>query len=166
MSEPSSNLDRVKRYVLGPGQHPNDVHVSHDATVHKLDDRSQLVSELLDANVVIHIPASMPYGGDHVGHEGFKAVSDAMNATWRITDGLEMSFVDFRSDQVICLVSWLGESLHTGRSVPMRMVEFFRLVDGKIAEVTLFYWDTAEIVEATGGAKTITPEHFGVPALL
>ena len=62
-------------------------------------------------------------------------------------------------------MSWLGESLHTGKTVPMRMVEFFRVADGKIVEITIFYWDTVAVVEATDGVKTITPEQFGVPAL-
>jgi ketosteroid isomerase-like protein len=92
-------------------------------------------------------------------------MSDAMNATWRLADRLDMTFVDFSDDQVVCLVSWLGESLHTGQTVPMRMVEFFRVVDGKVVEITIFYWDTVAVVEATGGVKTIVPEQFSLPVL-
>src|SRR3954453_22295545 len=158
-------MECVKRFVLGRGDHADDLHVTHYGTIHKVPERSRTLFELLDPNVVMHIPESMPYGGDHVGPDGFQAASDAMNLTWRITEGLDMSFVEFGDDQVVCLVSWLGESLHTGNTVPMRMVEFFRVADGKIVEITIFYWDTVAIVEATGGVKTITPEQFGIPAL-
>jgi ketosteroid isomerase-like protein len=68
-----------------------------------------------------------------------------------------MSFGDFGEDQVVCFHSWLGESVHTGRTVPVRMATFFRVADGKIVEVTIYYWDTAAIVEATGGVQTGTP---------
>jgi ketosteroid isomerase-like protein len=84
-------------------------------------------------------------------------MSEAMTATWRVTDGLDMWFVEIGEDQVVCFVSFLGESRHTGRAVAMRMVERYRLVGGRIAEIELFYWDTAAIAEATGGVKTIAP---------
>ncbi len=167
----SANVDCVKRFVLGPGEHDDDLRVAHDETPEKRveaaaaggsgpepgDPRVDTVLDCLDPDVVIHIPASMPYGGDHVGHEGFLRMGEAMNETWHVPDGLDMSFVDIGNDQVVCFVSFLGRSRHTGQPVPMRMVERYRLVGGKIAEIELFYWDTAAIVEATGGVKTIVP---------
>lgn len=161
----SSAMDVVKEFVLGSGHPPDDLLVTHDETLHKRPDRAENLRAFIAPNCVVHIPASMPYGGDHVGPEGFQAMSDAMNATWRITDGLDNQFVEFGDDQVVCFVQWTGESLHTGQTVPMRMAEFFRVLDGKIVEITIFYWDPVAIVEATGGVKTITPEPADVPTL-
>jgi hypothetical protein len=31
------------------------------------------------------------------------------------------------------------------------------MLEGKILDIELFYWDTAAIVEATGAVKTIVP---------
>jgi ketosteroid isomerase-like protein len=97
----------------------------------------------------------MPYGGEHVGREGFVRVAKAMNETWEIPDGLEMSFHELEDDRVIQFVSWTGVSRHTGRSVPVRMVTVYTFRDGRIGEIDIYYWDTAEIVEATGGVKTL-----------
>jgi ketosteroid isomerase-like protein len=167
----STNVECVKRLALGPGEHPDRLRVAHEDTVIALEDTpdpaattqddslredaTQAALDCLHPDVVIHIPPSMPYGGDHIGHEGFLRMGAAMTSTWRVTDGLDMWFVDIGDDQVVCFVAFLGESRHTGRTVPMRMVERYRLVDGRIAEIELFYWDTAAIAEATGGVKTI-----------
>jgi hypothetical protein len=35
------------------------------------------------------------------------------------------------------------------------MVTLYTLRDGKIAEIDIYYSDTAKIVEATGGVKTV-----------
>jgi ketosteroid isomerase-like protein len=168
----SANLECVKRFVLGPGEHPDELSVAREDTVEKrieaaaaeggssagADARIQAVLDCLDPEIVIHIPPSMPYGGDHVGHEGFLRMSEAMMATWSEAGGsLEMSFVDIGNDEVMCFVSSLTRSRHTGRRVPMRISERYRLRGGKIYEIDLFYWDTAAIVEATGGVKTIVP---------
>ena len=160
-----SAMEVVKTFVIGSGESPDGLHMEHDETLHKRSDRAQNLHELIAENCVVHIPASMPYGGDHVGPEGFQAMSDAMNATWRITGGLDNNFVEFGEDQVVCLVQWTGESLHTGETVPMRMAEFFRVDGGKIVEITIFYWDTAAVAATTGGVKTIIPESLGTPTL-
>jgi uncharacterized protein len=164
----SANVECVKRFVLGPGEHADELRVGHEETPEKrVEDAGadgagssspDAVLDCLHPDVVIHIPPSMPYGGDHIGHAGFLRMGEAMNATWRITGGLDMSFADLADDEVVCFVSFVGESRHTDRTVPMRMVERYRLLDGKIVEIELFYWDTAAIVEATGGVKTIVPE--------
>ncbi len=168
----SSNLECVKQFVLGPGEHPDELRVERKDTVERrieaaaaegsstADADARIAAELdcLDPGIVIHIPPSMPYGGDHVGHEGFLRMSEAMMATWTGSGGsLEMSFVDIGDDQVMCFVSSLTKSRHTGRTVPMRIAERYWLRGGKIFEIELFYWDTAAIVEATGAVKTIVP---------
>jgi ketosteroid isomerase-like protein len=164
MTMPSA-MEVVKTFVIGPGDYADHLVMEHDDTLHKRSDRTHNLHELVDENCVVHIPASMPYGGDHVGPGGFQAMSDAMNATWRISGGLDNIFVELGEDQVLCFVQWTGESLHTGKTVPMRMAEFFRVDAGKIVEITIFYWDTAAVVDATGGVKTVIPERLETPTL-
>jgi ketosteroid isomerase-like protein len=163
------NIELVKQFVMGgAGDYPDDLVMAHEDNILKVPDRDarlEKLRETLHPDIVVHIPASMPYGGDHVGLDGVLAMSDAMNATWNIPGGLDMSFVEFGDDHVVCIVQWLGESVHTGQTIPMRMAEFFRVADGKIIEITPFYWDTAAVVEATGGARTITVDRYEEPTL-
>jgi ketosteroid isomerase-like protein len=111
------------------------------------------VLDYLHPDAVLHIPPSMPYGGDHVGHEGFLRMTEANNATWRTVEGLEFRFRDIGDDQVLCRVAFTGEARATGRSVHVRMVEIFTVADGKVIDIENFYWDTAEISAATGGGS-------------
>jgi ketosteroid isomerase-like protein len=160
----NANVELVKRLVLGPGDHDGTVHVKHGDTV---DSRVQVGGpadgapadqlSLLHPDVVVHIPPSMPYGGDHVGREAFVRMAEAMGATWRVSDGLDMTFTALSEDQVACLVSWTAESRHTGRRLPMLQHELYTIADGQITDIRIFYWDTAAVVEATDGVKTLVP---------
>jgi ketosteroid isomerase-like protein len=161
----NANVDMVKTFILGraAAREANDHFrrrfdecvVPRTGAPTAGESRLDGSLEVLDPNAVTRIPDSMPYGGEHVGREGFVRVAKAMNETWQIPDGLEMSFHDLEDDKVVQFVSWTGISRHTGRSVPVRMVTLYTLRDGKIAEIDIYYWDTAKIVEATGRVKTV-----------
>jgi ketosteroid isomerase-like protein len=159
----SANVAVVKRMALGDGAGDDDLKVGYDETIEKRIEASGEQAEIahiletLHPDVVVHIPPSMPYGGEHIGHEGFLRMGEAMNATWDIDGDLDMKFIDIGDDQVICFVNFEASSRHTGRPVEMRMVEVYTLTEGRIIDIRLFYWDTAAVAEATGGAKTIQP---------
>ena len=55
-------------------------------------------------------------------------------------------------DGVITLASFTIESRHTGRSVPVRMVEVVTVRDGRIVDLDAYYRDTVPIIQAAGGA--------------
>ncbi len=161
----SANVDLVKTFILGTAAaREADDHFRRafdECVVPRTEapttEEGQVDGSLdvMAPNAVTRIPDSMPYGGDHIGREGFVRAAKAMNETWQIPDGLEMSFHDLEEDKVVQFVSWTGVSRHTGRSVPVRMMTLYTLRDRKIAEIDIYYWDTAEIVEATGGVKTL-----------
>jgi ketosteroid isomerase-like protein len=49
----------------------------------------------------------------------------------------------------MCRVSFTGEARRTGRVVDVRMVEIFRVADGKVVDIVNFYWDIPEMLAAT-----------------
>ena len=72
---------------------------------------------------------------------------------WEIGDGVQMEYIDGGDDRVITLASWTAVSRHSGRSVPVRMVEVVTVRDGRIKELRAYYEDTVPLIEAADGAK-------------
>jgi ketosteroid isomerase-like protein len=158
----SSNVALVKRMVFGASQGVDDtVSVRQGDTIEKrieghAEDPSDGagLSDTLHPDLVVHIPPSMPYGGEHVGYAGFRRMGAAMSRAWNISGELVMRFVDAGEDQVICFVNFSATAQQTGRPLEMRMCEIYTIEDGRIRDIRIFYWDTAEVVAATDGVKT------------
>jgi ketosteroid isomerase-like protein len=111
------------------------------------------VLSLLAPDIVVHEAPSLPYPGDHRGHDGFLALADAFNGVWQITSPLELTFLDAGEDRVVVLVRFDVEARATGRPLTLRLAEIYTLRERKIADLDIYYRDTAAIVEATGGVK-------------
>jgi uncharacterized protein len=139
------NVDVVKRFesLMVPSLEEGDAAVGGGG----LDQ----VLELLDPDVAFHACTSIPHGGDYVGHERFLKMCDQFRELWNLVGGVELEYLDGGDDRVITLASFTAQSRHTGRSVPIRMVEVVTVRNGKIAELVAYYYDTAPIIEAGGG---------------
>lgn len=109
------------------------------------DDLLALVAE----EVVIHEAASLPYGGDHHGLEGLRHVFGEFRTTWKFTAAAEFRFIDGGGDDVVVLVSESDVTARaTGRTARFGIAEFYRVTDGRISEITVFYSDTAAMLAA------------------
>ena len=113
------------------------------------------VLSLVSPDVVVHEAPSLPYPGDHRGHEGFLRLTDAFNSVWEITSELDLTFLDAGDTHVVVLVAYDVVARPTGIPLRLRMVEVYAIADGQIAELEVYYHDTAAIVEATGGLKVL-----------
>lgn len=107
---------------------------------------AELLATVADYGV-IDVPKSLPYGGLHRGHEGFRAALAGFGAAWRDVETHDLVFA-VAGDQVVALTRMTAVAVTSGRPVEMRIAETFRIVAGKIAEVRPFYFDTAELVAA------------------
>jgi ketosteroid isomerase-like protein len=162
MTTPLTNVEIVKAFVIGDPDQPDLYVQRYDDTLEKRLEAASPTEDIhedptgvldhLHPEAVLRIPPSMPYGGDHIGHEGFMAMTEANNATWREVDDLTFRFQDIGDDEVLCRVSFTGTARRTGRVVEVRMVEIFRVADGKVVDITNFYWDIPEMLAATEGA--------------
>jgi uncharacterized protein len=111
------------------------------------------VLSLLTDDIVVHEAPSLPYPGDHRGHDGFVKLADAFLAVWEIKTPLDLDIIDAGEDRVIVLVKFDVEARATGRPLTLRLAEIYTVRDGKIADLDVYYRDTAAILEATGAAS-------------
>jgi hypothetical protein len=105
--------------------------------------------ELLDPAISVPVCPSLPHGGDWVGHDGYLNMIEQVTK-WRKTIGGRRSsrILDADDDHVLLIITFESESVKTGRTFPIRMVEVYTLRDGKITELVPYYWDIAPMLEA------------------
>jgi uncharacterized protein len=115
----------------------------------------QEVLSLVAEDIVVHEAASLPYPGDHEGHEGFLALADAFNRVWEITSPLELTFLDASDSRVVALVRFNVVARATGKPLTLELAEIYTVRDGRICDLDIYYRDTAAIVAATGGVRVL-----------
>ncbi len=123
---------------------PIDVVRAYFAAAHQ-DEAALLATVATDG--FIDVPASLPYGGLHRGHDGFRAALAGFAAAWRNVRSMELSYA-LSGGQVVSLSRMTATAVPTGRPVDMRVAETFRVIGGKIAEVRPYYFDTAALLQA------------------
>ena len=141
------NVEVVKRFesLMVPGLEDEDSAAA--------DDRFAQVLALLHPDVAFHATKSIPHGGDYVGYDDFRNMCEQFRDLWSLVGGVELDYVDGGGDKVFTVAAFTMESRHTGRQVPVRMVEVVTVRDGRIAELQAYYQDTVPIIEAGGGVK-------------
>jgi ketosteroid isomerase-like protein len=113
------------------------------------------VLSLLHEDIVVHEAPSLPYAGDHRGHDGFLKLAEAFNRVWEMTSPLDLTFLDAGETAVVVLVRYDVVARATGNPLTLDHVEIYTVRDGKITDLDVYYRDTAAIVEATGGGRAL-----------
>ena len=105
------------------------------------------VAETLCENVLLCKPASLPYGGEYRGHDAFERWLRAFAGTW--------SSMEVRNSEMFALGSIVFSRSHvyakasaTGAPADWPLLQYFRVENGRIAELRPFHWDTAAILPA------------------
>lgn len=95
---------------------------------------------MFDPGVTMHIPPGLPHSGDHVGIEAMMEAFVPVASIFDITEAqCEARIAD--GDRVVMLIDL---PMHNGGSV--RIAEVYRLEEGKIVDIRVFYWDTTAVV--------------------
>jgi uncharacterized protein len=113
------------------------------------------VLSLVAEDIVVHEAPSLPYPGDHRGHDGFLKLADAFNRVWEIKSPLDLTFLDAGDSRVVVLVAFDVVARATSRPLRLELAEIYAVRDGRIADLDIYYRDTAAIVEATGGVRVL-----------
>jgi ketosteroid isomerase-like protein len=98
-------------------------------------------------DVVLHQADSLPYGGIWRGHDGMERFFAAMSQAWSEFEMIEQEFLS-TSGTAVVLTQVHARARATGRQLDFPILQTIRVVDGRIAEVRPFYWDTAAIATA------------------
>lgn len=131
-----------------PGQHNVEV-VRRFTDGLRCGDISACAALLDDANVFSEA-ASLPFGGDYVGVEGFRRMLGAVSREFRVVlDPPEIAGTD---DWVAVVVRGTFTSRRTGRSMPVECVDVYRLRDGKIVRVDVHYKEPGALAELCRGS--------------
>jgi ketosteroid isomerase-like protein len=105
---------------------------------------------LLHDDVVVHEAPALPYGGDHHGPEAWIKLFETVQETWEFTETFRYTYYDSDPDTVILQVEVDALAAATRKPIRLRLAEIFTIRDGKIAELDVYYWDTAAMLEALG----------------
>jgi uncharacterized protein len=101
------------------------------------------------SDVVLYQAEALPYGGIWRGHDGMEQFFLAMSQTWEEFELVEQEFLSTSGTAVVLTLTQVhARARATGRELDFPILQTLRVVDGRIAEVRPFYWDTAAIAAA------------------
>jgi ketosteroid isomerase-like protein len=109
--------------------------------------RWDIVTPLVADNVVLHVPKGLPFGGDYRGIEGYKAIIGKIGAFFTDMKGGPREFATV-GDKVIVMTTLSGRIAKNGRPISFPLTDVWEIKDGKVVEITAFYYDTREISAA------------------
>lgn len=103
------------------------------------------IVELTHPDCVISEPDSLPYGGEYTGKAAFQELFADVLETWEVFD-FEPSDMVSEDDTTLVIFDVRVETA-SGESGQTQVAEVYRVEDGLIKRLDVFYNDTAAIVE-------------------
>jgi ketosteroid isomerase-like protein len=97
-------------------------------------------------DIVLHVAPTLPWGGDSHGWEGYRHVLTTMKDFFAELGVGDIHF-DPIDDRVVITTHIHGRVAKTGKAVSMPLVEVWRLRDGRVCEITAFFFDTKTLVD-------------------
>ncbi len=106
------------------------------------------VLEVYDPEIVIHEANSLPYGGDHHGHDGAKRHAYGYLRAWNDLQSpqekkLDATFVD-AGDHVVVHFRQRAHAVE-GKNIDLPVVGVYEVRGGRVVESRMFNFDTVEI---------------------
>ena len=113
----------------------------------------EALKQYLHPEVRVNEAESLPYGGVYVGIDQMVALNARVFSFW--TDfSITVKHVFGEGEWVTALTEMQGKARTTGLAFKMPLSEVFRVKDGKIVEITPYYFDTkllCDAMQGTGG---------------
>lgn len=137
-----------------PGPGPEGVVRSFQAAIATGD--WDAASSTLHPDVVFHEAPTLPFGGDHHGVDGYRALAEEFAALAEFSFSPEVRVTTTADGEVVVRGAFTVTGRATGRTASTPFAEFYRFEGGRIVDVDVFYWDEAAVIGAlvdrTGGA--------------
>ncbi|MFO1376280.1 MAG: nuclear transport factor 2 family protein [Steroidobacteraceae bacterium] len=113
----------------------------------------EALKQYLHPDVRVNEAESLPYGGVYVGIDQMVALNAHVFSFW--TDfSITVKQLFGEGEWVTALTEMQGKARTTGLAFKMPLSEVFRVKDGKIVEITPYYFDTkllCDAMQGTGG---------------
>jgi ketosteroid isomerase-like protein len=111
-----------------------------------------VVPDLLDDTFVAHEPASLPYGGSYKGLDGFFQMLAGLKQHWR-SMRFETERYSADDDLVYVHFRFTAKGRVSGKPIDQRLIELWRMKDGKAVEQHVFFADSKAAVDALDGTS-------------
>lgn len=110
------------------------------------------INNYISDDFVAYEPVSMPFGGEWHGENVFKRLFAAVMESFDSpsVEPIDMSGGD---EWVFYAINLSFTSKATGERVTYRLIENGRVIDGKLTELHLHYFDTAGILKHIAGTS-------------
>lgn len=106
-------------------------------------------AQYLSDDFTVYEAASLPFGGEWTGQDAFKRVSAAVMGTWD-NPSVEIDEIVGGKEWAVVVLRFTMTSKKTGRTFTQTVNEAGRVVDGKLKELRIHYFDAAEIAAEAG----------------
>ncbi len=117
----------------------------------------------LHPDVVLHQTPDLPWGGEYVGHDGFRDWSVQMSGHFDIVD-VQNAVLLTQDNQVVILCDLVTRTRATGETLMLPMAQVVTVRDGQITEFRPFYWNVPRYVAATRAAPAADSAPAGTTA--
>ncbi|MEU6008334.1 nuclear transport factor 2 family protein [Streptomyces sp. NPDC047453] len=101
--------------------------------------------ELVAEDFVANEPGSLPYRGQHHGPRGLRGLLRQVNELFALSIE-SVRVTDAGPDRALADVGIRLASRTTGKQLGTRVLELYRVRDGKLVELDVFYQDTHALV--------------------
>lgn len=117
----------------------------------------EAVARLAHPEFVVQQAAGLPYGGTHRGLDAFFAMLGHMQQVWRELKITPLGAIGDPAGEEFALHMLVEGRAHDGAPMSSEVFERWIVRDGKVAEISPFYRDTAALAVQFG------PGCFGEP---
>jgi uncharacterized protein len=102
------------------------------------------VESLLHRDLVVHTAGGLPYSGDYYGPQGFLELFSAMTQVLDLTPGpLRQQSLDEQTVVSRFRLQFVARA--SGNRAEMDLVEIYRVSDGSIVELDVYYKDPSSV---------------------
>jgi ketosteroid isomerase-like protein len=106
-------------------------------------------NSMLDESFVVHEAEGLPYAGDYHGIAGWRALSQAVVATWKGFRLRPLEYLGETGDTFVVRFAISGRSRKTGKPFESTVLELWKFNGVRLREITPYYWDTHALALAT-----------------
>jgi ketosteroid isomerase-like protein len=90
----------------------------------------------------------LPYKDVYVGRQGLTELMEDIGGVWEFLEPLNMTFHGVTPELALGRFEGRAKLTATGREVTFLVTEWVTVIDGKVKDIEVFYWDQAPIFQA------------------